>query len=318
MHTQPPPTQALQRWLRETSHRGETYGHLLLEQIGTADAVLKAALRPYFESAHQDARDVFHAYAGIDLHPDATSPGTNAQYPNCLPPSARRGLFGEVVAGLITQSYTMVGEHTWSIPIFLFRYHEAVGAYIFELARDPARRRQVHGRFGNDFIAIVLDNEGNVTRFMAGEAKWRQSITPSVMEELMLGEWTGPEDARVRSGQGIWFEMNRGLPVPSGIRQLQELLRLHAQDEYAAAILSMDRALALRNAVPIPRTDLVVIAGDKGARRHAGHALLPTDAPPAEYTAGRNLQVVEIVLEDGCTLIDQLYNELWSEPDDTV
>src|SRR5262249_13780122 len=97
-------------------------------------------------------------------------------------PKTRPGLVGEVAAGLVTQSYTMVGEEGWSIPIFLFRYHADVEAYIFDLVRDPARQRQVFGRFGNDVIAIALDEGKNVTRFMAGEAKWRQTITPSEMD----------------------------------------------------------------------------------------------------------------------------------------
>ena len=244
MHTCPPPIPALQGWLVEVGHRNATYGHLLLEQRpGNFDPALVGALRPYFESAHQDAREVFHADAGIDLHPDAGAPGTHAQYPGCLPLTTRRGLFGEVAAGLVTQGYTMVGEEEWTIPIFLFRHHADVEAYMFDLARDPARERQVFGRFGNDFIAIAVDEAKNVTGFMAGEAKWRQAITPGVMDALMLGEWTGPPGNRVRSGKGIWFEINRGLPVPRGLRQLQQLLRERAPDDFAATILSIDKAL---------------------------------------------------------------------------
>jgi hypothetical protein len=317
MHTCSPPVAALRNWLRDTASNMESYGHLLLEQQAAVDAALVAALRPYFESAHQDARRVFHGDAGIDLHPDADADGVgaHARYPYCLPPSARRGLFGEVIAGLVTQSYEMVGQHVWSIPVFLFRYHADVEAYMFDLARDQARRRQVFGRFGNDFIAVVLDEGGAVTRLMAGEAKWRDTVTPGVMEELMLGKWIDDpsgSERRVRSGKGIWSEMNRGLTVPRGLLQLQRLLQDCAPDEYAAAILSMDRALALRNTMILPRTDLIVVAGDKGGQRRAGTALLPTDSVPSEYVANRDLQVVELVLQGGGTLIDQLYDALWS------
>jgi hypothetical protein len=67
MHTCPPPIAALQAWLKDTARNGGSYGHLLLEQRSTPDASLVAALRPYFESAHQDAREVFHADAAIDV-----------------------------------------------------------------------------------------------------------------------------------------------------------------------------------------------------------------------------------------------------------
>lgn len=221
------------------------------------------------------------------------------------------------MAGLVCEAYKFIGEHNWHIPIFLFRYHADVEAYMYDLARDPARRRQVFGRFGNDFNAIALDDTGAVVRFLAGEAKWRDAITPAVMDELMLGEWvTDPpgSENRVRSGRGVWFELNRGLPVPHGLRQLQRLLLERAPDAYGPAIISMDRAIALRNAPSLPRSDLVLVAGNAGAQRQASTALLPTVAPPPEYKANRNLQVVEVVLHRGGELIDQLYDALWSAP----
>ena len=51
---------------------------------------------------------------------------------------------------------------------------------------------------------------GEVVRFIAGEAKWRAALTPSAMNDMMLGTWTGPARARVRSNDGVWNEMNRG------------------------------------------------------------------------------------------------------------
>ena len=176
LHTCAPPVEALRRWLRQTEALNGNYGHLLLEQAVPGDQAPLAELRAYFEFAHLDAREVFHAAARIDLHPDAGAPGAHAQYPGCLPSTARRGLFGEVMTGLLTESYDFVGGHEWRIPIFLFRYHGEVGAYIFDLARDPGRVRQVSGRHGNDFIALSLDGDGNVVRFIAGEAKWRAHL----------------------------------------------------------------------------------------------------------------------------------------------
>jgi hypothetical protein len=315
MHTCVPPRAELRRWFRDRSVLNARYGHLLLEQQVGIDDALVAALRPYFESAHMDAREVFHEYAGIDLHPDAGAAGTHAEYPQCLPTTARRGLFGEVLAGLIAQGYEFVGNQQWQIPVFLLRWHADVQSYIFDLARDPARARQVFGRFGDDFIAIALDAGGSVTELLAGESKWRSSITPAEMEELMLGEWVDREGVRVRSGKGVWSQVSRGLRVPSGLRQLQQILRWRAPDDFAAAILSMDRALTMDGPVPLPRTDYVIIAGNAGERRRAGDALLPTAAAPPEYTGGRKLQVVEVVLEGGNDLIDRLYDTLWAGGD---
>jgi hypothetical protein len=258
-----------------------------------------------------DAREVFHAHARIDLHPDAEGPGGNAQYPTCLPSKAKRGLFGEVMAGLFVQAYQVVGDHQWSVPAFLFRYHAEVEAYIFDLARDPARVREISGRHGNDFIALGLDpTSGAVVRFLAGEAKWRASLTPATMDELMHGPYTGPVNARVRNGEGVWNEMNTGLTAPQGLEQMSRLLREKAREQYAEAIVSLDQAL-LVNAPALPRTDYVFVAGNRAARRAAGTAYLPVNAPPPAYTAGRNLQVIELVLENGEALIEGLYATLW-------
>ncbi|RQV59868.1 aminotransferase [Burkholderia cenocepacia] len=311
LHDVPPPMALLNRWLRSAAHANGNYCHILFEQAIPNDGAVVDELRPYFESAHLDAREVFHRAARIDLHPDADGPGWHAQYPNCLPPTARKGLFGEVMTGLMTQAYQFIGAHRWTVPIFLFRYHAEVEVYLFELARDPARVREVSGRHGNDFIALGIDPaSGSVVRFLAGEAKWRATLTQSTMDNMMLGEWTGREDARVRANDGVWNEMNRGLAVPQGLEQMQRLLCEKAREQYAEAIVSLDRALLI-GAAPLPRTDLVFVAGNRAARRAPGTALLPTAAPPVEYTAGRPLQVIELVLENGAELIDSLYNSLW-------
>jgi len=277
------------------------------------DATTIAGLRPYFESAHLDAREVFHRAARIDLHPEADAPSHHAQYPRCLPETSRKGLFGEVMAGLMAQSYRFVGGHSWSVPIFLFRYHAQVEAYIFELARNPARTREVAGRHGNDFIALGIDpNSGRVVRFLAGEAKGRAKLTPGTMETLMLGEWTGPAGARVRANDGVWNELNLGLAAPQGLDQMCRLLREKAADEYAEAILSLDEALLL-NAAPLPRINFVFVAGNRAARRQPGQAYIAQQIVPPEYQAGGPLQVIELVVENGGALIDGLYDALWGD-----
>jgi hypothetical protein len=312
MHTCPAPQPLLQRWLTGAAHTNPTYGHILFEQAIASDDSVIYELRPYFESAHMDAREIFHAGARIDLHPDSDSPGAHSQYPNCLPSRAKRGLFGEVMAGLMVEAFQIVGAHRWTIPIFLFRYHAEVEAYIFDLARDPTRVREVSGRHGNDFIALGIDPiSGEVVRFLAGEAKWRAKLTPSSMNELMLGSYTGPQGARVRDNRGIWNEMNTGLAAPQGLEQMNRLLREKGREQYAEAIVSLDRALLI-DAAALPRTDYIFIAGNRAQGRARGTSYLPVNITPPEYTAARHLQVIELVLENGEAVIEGLYATLWS------
>jgi len=120
VHTCPPPVAALEKWLNPSGTVEGNYGHLLLEQLTSPDHETLASVRSYFESAHLDAREHFHNQIALSLHPDADDPGAHACYPGCLPPTARRGLFGEVMAGLVTEAFQheFIGGHNWSVPIF--------------------------------------------------------------------------------------------------------------------------------------------------------------------------------------------------------
>ena len=59
MHNCPPPLRLLARWLRGVARNNGNYGHMLFEQATPIDDALIDGLRPYFESAHLDARDYF-------------------------------------------------------------------------------------------------------------------------------------------------------------------------------------------------------------------------------------------------------------------
>jgi hypothetical protein len=316
MHTCPPPTDALAEWLEACGTIEQSYGHLLLEQKTEIDQEIIDALRPYFESAHLDAREYFHAQVGISLHPDAAGGPPPVCYPTCLPSKAHRGLFGEVVAGLVTEAYQheFVGGHLWRVPIFLFREHDDVEKYLWALRFDPARTREIYGRHGSDFIGISLNAQGEVVRVIAGEAKWRKTLTDSVIKSLLHGPKEEDEDTgeMVHNGRGIWFEINRDSPIPHGLRQLQKLLEQRDPDGHASAILSIDRAV-LGQGSPPGRTNLVLIVGNGAKRREPGSVLIPWEQPPGEYTAPHDLQVVEVILEGGDALIDKLYATLWRD-----
>jgi len=196
----------------------------------------------------------------------------------------------------------------------LFRYHADVESYLWSLARDPARRRQIFGRFGSDFIGLSLGDDGVVARVIAGEAKWRANLTPSEIKELLLGPKIEDKASGtlVHSNRGIWFEINRDTLVPHGLRQLQRLLEERDPDGYAAAILSIDRAVAL-DGPPLARTNLILIAGNGAKTRKPLDVLIPWETPPTEYGSPHDLQVVELILENGESLIDALYSSLWQD-----
>ncbi|CAH2401021.1 hypothetical protein [Mesorhizobium escarrei] len=70
-YTCSPPFESLDEALEAYPSVNGSFGHLLLLQKEADHGTLCQALRPYFESAHLDARQEFHSDIGIDLHPDA-------------------------------------------------------------------------------------------------------------------------------------------------------------------------------------------------------------------------------------------------------
>lgn len=315
LHTCPPPKKALKRWVKSYPSTEGSYGHLLLEQKCDCDDELVDDFVAYFESAHADARAYFHAQLGIELHPDAADDGAHAAYPACLPSITRRGLFGEVMAGMLTEHFDYVGDHGWVIPVFLFRFHEDAEQYMFELARDPARKREVYGRRGSDFLALAIDDNGAVVRFIAGEAKWRKKLQKAVLHTLMHGTDVTNKVTKVvkNDGKGVWAQINKAPQLPHGLRQLQRLLKEIDPEAYSAAILSLDRALVVQGGEAIPRTNLIVIAGNDVPSRETAHPLIRWTPVPDEYTAPHDLQVVELILNDGEELIDRIYDALWAQ-----
>ncbi len=289
------------------------YRHVLLEAKYNDPASLAAALRPYFESAHLDARTIFHDEIGINLHPD-TGPAvaSSITYPNSLELSARRGLFGEVFAGLLTQICSYIGDHDWNIPVFLFRFHNAASEYLYTLKRDPSQERKLTGRTGDDFIAVTLDDEGGIQRVLAGEAKWRATLTQSVVDDLLLGKKVKDQETgkKYHNGKGILSSFNTAVDPPLGLKQLQKILQDVAPDDYAAAIYSIDQQV-LADDPNLPRTNLIVLAGNGGITRENGMPMVIADSPPAEYTSPADLQVVEVIFDQGEAMVDQLYDDLW-------
>src|SRR3546814_5009593 len=85
------------------------------------------------------------------------------------------------------------------------------------------------------------------------------------------------------------------------------------REGHADIILSIDRAV-LNLGPPPERTDLVIICGNGAAKRERADPLIAWEQPPSEYRAGRDLQIVEVILERGDVLIDALYAFLWSTP----
>ena len=62
----------------------------------------------------------------------------------------------------------------------------------------------------------------------------------------------------------------------------------------------------------MPSTNLIMISGGDVPSRTSQHSLIPWEEVPEDYTAPHDLQVVELILNDGEMLIDGVYDALWA------
>ncbi|MCF9169972.1 hypothetical protein J7965_07490 [Vibrio parahaemolyticus] len=308
LHDCPPPE--LDDLLEPNSTFIEGYGHLLLEQVEDSNQELASRLKAYFESAHLDARCEIHKFIGMDLHPDREKQ-TEINYPSSLHLTTLKGCFGEVMTGLVAEKYELVGRHHWEVPVFLFRFHEDAKKYLFTLVREPEQKRQTVGRLGTDFIGISI-HDGEVERLISGEAKWRKPLTQSAIDTVMLGPKEKGKQTRVK-GKGVWAELNKEVNPPNGLRELQIALKDIDPEGYGEVILSMDKLLTAFEPTTVPKTDLVLIAGEPRKTRKKGEYCIEWEKKPESYLAGNDLQVVEVVLPNGEKLIEDLYASLWAE-----
>src|SRR3546814_3256362 len=100
-------------------------------------------------------------------------------------------------------------------------------------------RSQIFGRFGSDFIGLSLGDDGEDVRLIAGEAKWRNRLTQSAVDTLMLGVYEDGEDEdgeRVRKGRGVWFGVNRDMQVQHVVRSVTHTSELQAHMTHSYAV----------------------------------------------------------------------------------
>ena len=168
LHTEPPPKATLDRILRPTvAGSGSIATSFLSSAYLRSLTLIFRNCVPILNRRIGMRRGLPHGRKDLSSS-RGWRKGFHATYPNCLPKKTVRGLFGEVMCGIVAETYDLVGSKQWRVPIFLFREHAPVARYIFDLVRDPARIKEVHGRPGNDFIGLELAADGTVRPLSPG------------------------------------------------------------------------------------------------------------------------------------------------------
>ena len=288
----------LDAWLVDQRLNGThpRYRLRLWHENRAALAVLLTELRLYADEAFDDARRRLRRGFQDPLSPFTHPvPDPAENYPALLHRVTLQGYFGETLAGIALEHWDAVGHADWSVPAFLFRTHDQEFQHL-ERINQRIRHGEIHepdevaeqrpGRTGDDVLAFRMNNRV-ITDVMALEAKCLSRNNNAKIEEAH-------------------FKLSNGDPLPSGIRELINLLDDYDTPEANAWQEALVR-LWQDGHRAAGRHDGVAYATAHTPARRGVVAWLPRDRPHAAYVATRSLEGMEFHLDELEHLIDCLY-----------
>lgn len=250
------------------------------------------SLRRFVEEAHEDARRHLRSFSEISLDPldEASERDWADDYPALLHLGTLKGYLGEVLAGIICEYFAPLGEENWRVPAYLFRFHNVAIQQMIRIHQTEEAPTVVPGRTGNDCLAFLRSEEGEITCILFCEAKCtadhRSDMIHDAHEQLS----------------------DRTL-VPVSLPQVIEVLRDRGDAEAEAWVEAL-RQVYLGSS-ECERFDLVAYVC--GRSPVARDSWIPTEEPHSGYSGGRRLEAVEIHLEEVASVIAEVYGHVPAE-----
>lgn len=286
-------------WLRGEPSASEDrrYRHRRLDERMEVRAEILDDLRSFVDKAHEDARRHLRELAATSLDPLQESPARDptAGYPALLHMNTLKEYFGEVLAGLICEHFGPLNETGWSVPAYLFRFHEVAFQELDRIRQTGHQARPMLGRTGNDCLAFVRNTDGEIVRTLFCEAK-----CTSGHDSHMVGK--------------AHRQLSDPLVTPLDLRQVIDVLKHRDTWEACEWIEALQRLWLLPPDHNYERCDLVSYTC--GQSPVIGTSWIPCDAPHEMYTARRRLEAVEIHRNDVEALITEVYGRAPSAASD--
>ncbi len=282
----------IKSWLTVTvqTDAGGRYQHVLGQENGANRSTVLPRLQVLVSSAHEDARNRLRRLANGSLDPLSTPSAKDPAdgYPKRLHIQTLKGYFGEILAGAVAENLGPFGIKDWKVPAHLFRYHLVEFQQLAMMNQTGADAELRPGRTGDDCLAFLRNNNGDIVAVLFCEAK-----CTSGHDSGLIGE------AHEKSS----------LPnlLPVDLLQLIEVLE-DSTDSAAAAWVDALRSLNLKGpnpSAPYERLDQVTyVCGQKPVREKTW---IPSGKPHDKYKGGRRLHVAEIHLSDVEELVKKVY-----------
>ncbi|ENH97927.1 DEAD/DEAH box helicase [Gracilibacillus halophilus YIM-C55.5] len=289
-------------WLltSRTENKGKKYRHLKLNEELTFRDEIVPSLKNMVEEAHQDYKNSKRSLLLKTLDPsveDIESLGKMDPaygYPDQLDLTTLKGTFGEVFAGIIAENFAPFNVENWKVPVFSFRHHEAAFDQLETYKRTGDKKNATMGRPGDDCLAFELDqSETNIRKILFCEAKCTNDHSSSLVkkahEQLSDSNIIPVETLRL-------IEILNDYDTDYAIRWSEALRNLY---------------LDLGNFGNSNRYDLVsYVCGNSPKKKSTW---IDTEEPHEGYSAGRELESVEVHISD----IDQLVKTIYQKEEDS-
>jgi hypothetical protein len=249
-------------------------------------------LRHFVEEAHEDARRHLRSFSEISLDPlrEASERDWADDYPALLHLGTLKGYLGEVLAGIICEYFAPLGEDNWRVPAYLFRFHNVAIQQMIRIQQTDQEATPIPGRTGNDCLAFLRNEQGQITCILFCEAKCTADHRSGMIRDAHE-------------------QLSDETLVPVSMPQVIEVLRARGGPEaerWAEALLE-----GYLGSSECERFDLVAyVCGQPPVMRSSW---IPADEPHSGYSGGRPLEAVEIHVDDVESLIEEVYGYVPAE-----
>jgi hypothetical protein len=266
-----------------------SYRHLTLTEAAERRTAGLAELARLVSEAHRDARERLDELMGVSLDPLDPSPrecgSPPLRYPDDLATTTLQGYLGEVFAGLIAENFEP-HDLAWSVPAFLFRTHSAA-------AQTLERRRQlggpatpIPGRTGDDALAFAKDADGRIAAWLFGEAKCTHDH----------------DSALINAGHE---QLSAAIYRPVDLTALIDILQSASDAESDAWVEALRLLFFVSASDAPPRFDMLVYVCGRHPKLRA--TWIPTDEASDRYSGGRDLEAVEVHLNNFDVVLTAAY-----------
>ena len=286
----------LTAWLKSTitETRDRRYRHQLLREQRAHRSEAVRELKAFVHEAHEDVRRHLRTVPGISLSPPGIPEGNTNDpalgYPEKLHINVLKEYFGEILAGLVAENFAPLGEDDWSVPAYLFRFHDAALQNLFGIRQGAREPTPLPGRLGSDCLAFQRDDDGTIKRCLVCEAKCTASHNSGMIK-----------DAHVK--------LNDRAVLPVDLHQLIVVLKDYDDATSSGWVDSLTRLLLQGPDSSYERCDLASYVCGRSPTHLSRTTWISPDTPHPDYRSNRRLEAVEIHLNNVDSLVAEVYGK---------